>query len=116
MLKGECRNACTSKASAMALITALSKYWTVGWVVAAVVVLLVAILLLTITALARKTDGVALDLVTDLDAIAEHTAPLQAVGATNNAVHTITRCLRKARGEAPAADRYSTSPGWREST
>ena len=94
----------------------LSTYWTVGWGIGAVVILLVAVLLLSITALARKIDGVALDLVTDLDAIAEHTAPLQNVGATNNAVHTITRCLRKARGEAPSVDKYSTSPGWREST
>lgn len=100
----------------MALITALSKYWTVGWVVGAVVILLVAVLLLTIIALASRTDKVALDLVTDLDAIAEHTAPLQAVGATNNAVRTITRCLRIARGAPAAVDKYSTSPGWREST
>jgi hypothetical protein len=98
------------------LTLALSSNWTLGWGIAAVVILLVAVLLLTITALARKTDGVALDLVTDLDAIAEHTVPLQAVGATNNAVHTITRCLRKARGAEAAVDRYSTSPGWREST
>jgi hypothetical protein len=86
----------------------------VGWVVGAVVVALVAVLLLTITALARKTDGVAKHLVTDLDSIAQKTRPLQDVGATNHAVQTITRCLRVARGGAPAHDRYSTSPGWRE--
>ncbi len=77
-------------------------------------ILLVAILLLTITGLARKVDGVAQDLVTDLDSIARKTAPLQNVAATNNAVQTITRCLRIARGGAPVVDRYSTSPGWRE--
>ncbi len=98
------------------MIIWLSSNWTLGWVIAAVVIVLVAVLLLTITALASRIDTVALDLVTDLDAIAEHTEPLQAVGVTNNAVHTITRCLRKARGEAPSVDRYSTSPGWREST
>ncbi len=92
---------------------ALSTWWTVGWVVGAVVVLLVAILLLTITALARKVDGVALDLVTDLDSIAVKTGPLQNVAATNNAVRTITRCLRIARGGAPVVDKYHTSPGWR---
>ena len=42
---------------------ALSNWWMVGWVVGAVVVALVAILLLTITALARKTNGVAKNLV-----------------------------------------------------
>ncbi len=93
---------------------ALSTWWTVGWAVAAVVVLLVAILLLTITALARKIDGTANDLVTDLDSIATKTGPLQNLGATNNAVQTITRCLRVARGGDPVVDRYHTSPGWRE--
>jgi len=97
-------------------MAALSANWTLGWVIGAVVILLVAILLLAIIGLARKIEGVADDLVTDLDKIAQSTAPLQSVGATNNAVRTITRCLRKARGETPAVDKYSTSPGWREST
>ncbi len=95
-------------------MAALSMWWTVGWAVGAVVVLLVAVLLLTITGLAKKVDGVAQDLVTDLDSIANKTAPLQNVAATNNAVRIITRCLRAARGGAPVVDRYSTSPGWRE--
>jgi hypothetical protein len=95
-------------------MTALSMWWTVGWAVGAVVIALVAILLLTITALAHKTDRVALDLVTDLDSIATKTGPLRNVAATNNAVRTITACLRLARGGAPVVDRYSTSPGWRE--
>ena len=51
-----------------------------------------------------------------LDSIATKTGPLQNVGATNNAVRTITTCLRKARGGAAVVDRYATSPGWREST
>jgi len=93
---------------------ALSSWWMVGWVVGAVVVALVAVLLLAITALARKTDGVAQNLVTDLDSIAGKTRPLQDVGATNVAVQTITRCLRIARGGDPVVDRYHTSPGWRE--
>jgi hypothetical protein len=92
----------------------MSTWWTVGWVVGAVVVLLVAVLLLTITALARRIDGVALELVSDLDSIAQKTRPLQDVGATNIAVRTITRCLRTARGGAPVLDKYRTSPGWRE--
>jgi hypothetical protein len=92
---------------------AVSMWWTVGWVVGAVVVLLVAVLLLTITALARKVDGVAQDLVSDLDSIAGKTRPLQDVGATNVAVRTITRCLTIARGGTPAPDKYRTSPGWR---
>lgn len=95
-------------------IIALSTWWTVGWVVGAVVILLVAVLILTITALARKVDGVAQQLVSDLDSIAHKTRPLQDVGATNVAVRTITRCLRIARGESPALDKYRTSPGWRE--
>jgi hypothetical protein len=95
-------------------MAALSSWWMVGWVAGAVVVALVAILLLAITALARKTDGVAQNLVKDLDSIAQKTRPLQDVGATNYAVQTITRCLRVARGGAPAVDKYSTSPGWRE--
>ena len=86
----------------------------VGWVLGAVVIALVAVLLLAITALARKTDGVAKNLVTDLDSIAHKTRPLQDVAATNHAVRTITKCLRAARGGAPVQDRYSTSPGWRE--
>jgi hypothetical protein len=93
---------------------ALSTWWTVGWAVGAVVVLLVALLLLTIIALARKVDGVAQDLVSDLDSIARKTRPLQAVGATNVAVQTITRCLRVARGGTPVPNKYRTSPGWRE--
>ena len=94
-------------------MAALSTWWMVGWVVGAVVVALVAILLLTITALARRVDGTALDLVTDLDSIATKTGPLRNVAATNNAVRKITACLRIARGADPAFDRYSTSPGWR---
>lgn len=93
---------------------ALSNWWMVGWVAGAVVIALVAILLLAITALARKTNGVAKDLVSDLDSIAQKTRPLQDVGATNVAVQTITRCLRAARGGDPVVDRYHTSPGWRE--
>ena len=53
---------------------------------------------------------------TDLDSIAAKTGPLQNVGATNNAVRTITACLLVARGGAPVVDKYHTSPGWREST
>jgi hypothetical protein len=97
-------------------MAALSTWWMVGWVVGAVVVALVAILLLTITGLARKVDGTAQDLVTDLDSIAHKTGPLQNVGATHNAVRTIIVCLRAARGGAPVVDKYHTSPGWREST
>lgn len=86
----------------------------VGWIVGAVVIALVAILLLTITALARKIDGVAEDLVADLDSIATKTGPLRNVAATNNAVTTITRGLRLARGAAPATNKYAMSPGWRD--
>ena len=93
---------------------ALSQWWMVGWVTGAVVVLLVAVLLLTITALARRIDVVACDLVTDLGSIAAKTSPLQNVAATNKAVQTITRCLILARGGSPVVDRYHTSPGWRE--
>jgi hypothetical protein len=97
------------------MTTALSSWWMVGWVAGGVVVLLVAVLLLTITALARKTDGTAQELVGDLGSIAIKTRPLQDVGATNIAVRTITRCLRLARGETtPVGDKYRTSPGWRE--
>jgi hypothetical protein len=96
------------------MTAAVSQWWMVGWVVGAVVILLVAVLILTITALARKVDGTAQELVSDLGSIASTTRPLQDVGATNVAVRTITRCLRQARGEAPVLDRYSTSPGWRE--
>lgn len=93
---------------------ALSMWWTVGWVVGAVVVLLVAVLLLAITGLARKIDGEAQGLVTDLDSIAQKTQGLHDVGRTNMAVRTIARCLRIARGEKPVVNRYSTSPGWRD--
>ncbi|MDX6689455.1 MAG: hypothetical protein QOG15_912 [Solirubrobacteraceae bacterium] len=96
------------------MTTALSMWWTVGWVVGAVVVLLVAVLLLAITGLARKIDGEAQQLITNLDSIASKTQPLHDVGSTNNAVQTITRGLRIARGGTRYAhDRYSTSPGWR---
>jgi hypothetical protein len=94
-------------------VIALSTWWTVGWVVAAVIILIVAALILTITALARKIDGQAQQLVTDLESIARKTRPLHDVGRTNIAVRTITRGLRFARGEEPALDRYRTSPGWR---
>jgi hypothetical protein len=95
------------------VIAALSTWWTVGWVVGAVVVLLVALLLLRITALAWRVDGVAQELVTDLSSIARTTEPLRDVGTTNNALREIVRCLRVARGAEPALDRHRTSPGWR---
>lgn len=94
---------------------ALSTWWSVGWIVGAVVVLLVAVLLLAITFLARRIDGEAQHLVTDLASIAAKTQPLHEVGRTNNAVRTITRCLRIARGETtPVPFKYANSPGWRE--
>ena len=93
---------------------ALSMWWTVGWVIGTIVVLLVAVLLLAITGLAKKIDGVAQELVTDLDSIATKTGPLQNVAATNNAVKTITSGLRAARGGDPALNKYRTSPGWRD--
>ena len=93
---------------------ALSMWWTVGWVIGTMVVLLVAVLLLAITGLAKKIDGVAQELVTDLDSIATKTGPLQNVAATNTAVKTITRGLRAARGGDPALNKYRTSPGWRD--
>lgn len=96
------------------MIIGLSAWWTVGWVVGAVVILLVAVLVLAITSLARRVEGVSDELIGDLDSIARKTRPLQDVAATNLAVRTITRCLRIARGGAPAVDRYRTSPGWRE--
>ncbi len=88
-------------------------WWTVGWAVGAVVILLVAVLLLAITGLARKIDGEAQQLVTDLDKIAGTTRALHDVGKTNAAVKTITRCLRIARGGTTPQDRYRTSPGYR---
>ncbi|MDQ3678909.1 MAG: hypothetical protein M3401_19275 [Actinomycetota bacterium] len=93
---------------------ALSTWWTVGWIVGAVVVLLVAVLILAITGLARKINGSAEELVSDLDSIAHKIRPLHDVGATNIAVRTITRGLRIARGQ-PGAEphKYRTSPGWR---
>ncbi|MEA2219949.1 MAG: hypothetical protein QOJ35_2575 [Solirubrobacteraceae bacterium] len=94
-------------------MSALSMWWTVGWIVGAVVILLVAVLILAITGLARRVDGISGHLTTDLDSIAHKTRPLEQVGATNVAVRTITRCLRIARGGAPVVDRYHTSPGWR---
>ena len=96
------------------VITALSIWWTVGWVVGTVVILLVAVLLLAITALARKIQGEAQHLVTDLDSIAGKTRPLHDVASTNAAVRAITRGLRGARGESPVLHKYRTSPGWRE--
>lgn len=99
------------------MTVALSQWWTVGWAIGAVVVLLVAVLILMITGLARKIDGHANALVDDLGSIASKTSPLQDVAATNNAVRTITTCLRIARGgpaQSPDLDRYRTSPGWRE--
>lgn len=96
-------------------MAALSMWWTVGWAVGAVVVLLVAVLLITITALARKIQGEAEILVTDLGSIAGKIRPLHDVGSTANAVRAITRGLRGARGETPTVpNKYSTSPGWRE--
>ena len=95
------------------VMVALSSWWMVGWVTAAVVVALVAILLLAIIALARKIDGTAVHLVSDLNSIAQKTRPIQDVGATNIAVQTIIRCLCLARGGTPKVDPYSTSPGWR---
>lgn len=95
------------------MTAALSQWWTVGWIVGAVVILLVAVLLLAITALARKIDGSAQELISDLDSIAVKTRPLHDVGTTNNAVKAITRGLSIARGQQPPAHPYSNSPGWR---
>jgi hypothetical protein len=99
----------------VSVTSALSMWWTVGWVVGAVVVLLVAVLLVAITALARKIGGEAEQLIGNLDSIAVKTRPLHDVGQTNGAVRAITRGLRIARGEAGVApNRYRTSPGWRD--
>lgn len=97
------------------LMGALSMWWTVGWVIGAVVILLVAALILAISALARRIDGEAEQLIGSLESIASKTRPLHDVSKTNMAVRAIMRGLRIARGEAGTApNRYSTSPGWRD--
>ena len=96
-------------------MTALSMWWTVGWVVGAAVIVIVAALILTITGLVRKIDREAQQIVTDLDSVASKTRGLHDVGRTNIAVRAITRGLRIARGETGSvASPYETSPGWRE--
>jgi hypothetical protein len=76
---------------------ALSSWWTVGWAAGAVIVLAVAVLLLTITALARRIDHEAREVVVGLGSITLKTDAIRDVGRTGIAVRTITSCLRRVR-------------------
>ena len=91
-------------------MAALSSWWMVGWVVGAVVVALVAILLLAITALARKTDRVAKDLIERSRTRSRtKTGPLQDVAATNYAVAD-DHALPARRARRSARRRTGTAP------
>lgn len=79
------------------MVTALSGWWYVGWVVGVVVVLIAALLLLAIIALGRRITRQADDITRALDGTREHTAPLFDVTRTNLAIDQITRGLRSVR-------------------
>jgi hypothetical protein len=79
------------------VVTALSQWWYVGWVVGVVVILIAALLLLTIIALGRRIAGQADEITATLGRARENTAPLYDVTRTNLAVDQITRGLRTVR-------------------
>ena len=76
---------------------AFSTWWIVGWVGGVVVVALVAALVLTITALAQRITGQAVEITKALDGTRESTIPLWEVRATNHTIDRITRNLRRVR-------------------
>ena len=79
------------------MVTALSQWWYVGWVVGVVVVLIAALLLIAIILLGRRIARQADDITAALDGTRANTAPLFDVTHTNLALDQITRGLRKAR-------------------
>jgi hypothetical protein len=79
------------------MVTALSQWWYVGWVVGVVVILIAALLLLAIIALGRRIARQADEITTVLDGVRENTAPLFEVRRTNLAIDQITRGLRTVR-------------------
>jgi len=79
------------------VVTALSQWWYVGWVVGVVVILIAALLLLAIIALGRRIAGQADDITRALDGARDHTDGLYDVNRTNLAIDQITRGLRTVR-------------------
>jgi hypothetical protein len=79
------------------MVTALSQWWYVGWVVGVVVILIAALLLLAIIALGRRIAKQADEITGLLDDARENTAPLYDVRRTNLAIDQITRGLRTVR-------------------
>lgn len=79
------------------MVTALSQWWYVGWVVGVVVILIAALLLLAIIALGRRIAGQADDITRALDGARDHTDGLYDVNRTNLAIDQITRGLRTVR-------------------
>lgn len=81
----------------MTVLTALSGWWTFGWVLAAVVVAIAAVLLLVAIALTRRITGQIEAVTAALDGARANTDGLWEVKRTNVAIQRITRGLAAAR-------------------
>jgi len=79
------------------MVTALSQWWYVGWVLGVVVVLIAALLLIAIIALGRRIARQAADITQALNGARDHTDALYDVKRTNLAIDQITRGLRTVR-------------------
>ena len=79
------------------MVTALSQWWFVGWVVGVVVILIAALLLIAIILLGRRIARQADDITRALDGTRSNTSPLFDVTHTNLSLDQIARGLRKVR-------------------
>lgn len=81
----------------MTVLTALSGWWTFGWVIGAVVVATAAVLLLVAIGLVRRITGQIEAVTAALDGARANTDGLWEVKRTNAAIQRITRGLAAAR-------------------
>ena len=79
-------------------------WWVLGYAVAGAVVLIAATLLIAIILLARRIAGQSVAITAALDGAMRNTTPLFDVARVNHSVESITRGLKKMRGEGEGGE------------
>ncbi len=86
------------------LAASTAAWWAIGYAVAGAVVVVAAGLLITIILLARRIVGQAVAITAALDGAMRNTNALFDVANVNHSLESITRGLKRARGESEGAE------------
>jgi hypothetical protein len=101
------------------VIVASALWWTIGYVAGVLVVLAAALLLLAIIALAKRIERQARDIQAALEGAVRNTEPLFELGLVNHTLESLTRAMKRERGEEGEQDERGLLhrlaqyvPGW----